>query len=435
MAIAVRQANCSSASLSWVPPSDAVVLEYELVVRTSASDTASADGAAPIAVSGVRAAQYTVDGLDSSTDYKAHVRARTSAGWTAPSQEAVLRTGPPTRVLPAPLPPVSEQPADKPAKPADCAAVHLRLPALRRGCARDSALMLEYREAGGEEWHTYRDEAADSGDEATGGSHFGEAAESSLVVVLPREHSRTSVHFRLRARRGLIVSEPSAELAVATCEAGPVRSPRTVIIACSIALILLLVIGCVVCGRAGAPSDDFSKEAPPRKEAGMTRLKTTDEDDPLAGPDDDDERDELSVHYKLGDGPPLHGMLPLAGITDSADLLSELAEFGCELQDEVILSVSTMEVEYEDARGKTKVLGPRTPFADVIQAGEATVLTKALAQQQRRSQPMRAINGLTRTSGDRADADNGELEPGRRSGKSAVAVKVAPRPVGARALA
>ena len=161
----------------------------------------------------------------------------------------------------------------------------------------------------------------------------------------------------------------------------------------------------------------------------MTRVKTTDDDDePLAG------ADELSVHYRLGDSEPFHGMLPLAGIVDASELLTELAEFGCELQDDIIVGVNMMQAEYEDAAGKTKVIGPRTPLSEVVEAGEVTVLTKTAAQQQR-STPARIINGsggVPRTWDDDLDLD--DIPHANAGGaRGAVAVKVAPRPVGARA--
>ena len=103
------------------------------------------------------------------------------------------------------------------------------------------------------------------------------------------------------------------------------------------------------------------------------RTRTTDEDD---GADD-----EISVRYELvaGGNRPVEGMLPLAGITSMEELMEELAEFGCELQDETILSVHTIEAYYEDARGKTQQMGPRTPLKEVIGAGEVTVVQTAAA--------------------------------------------------------
>ena len=96
------------------------------------------------------------------------------------------------------------------------------LPSLRRGCLRDTALSLEYRESGGESWRVYTDAFGDSGIDGAGlGKSTGE---SSLRVSLPREHSRQSVEFRLRAHRGAIVSEPSAPLGpIQTCDDGPRR--------------------------------------------------------------------------------------------------------------------------------------------------------------------------------------------------------------------
>ena len=155
----------------------------------------------------------------------------------------------------------------------------------------------------------------------------------------------------------------------------------------------------------------------------MTRLKSTADDDELLSGGQ-----ELSVHYKVSEGATFDGMLPLTGIDSTAELLNELAEFGCELQDDVILSVATMEAEFEDANGKIKPIGPRTPLAEIIKAGEVTVLSKAFAQQQQRSRSTRVING-GRTSGDGIGNADDDFESAR---KPAVAVKVAPRPVGMR---
>ena len=225
-----------------------------------------------------------------------------------------------------------------------------------------------------------------------------------------------------RARRGLIVSEPSELLGpIMTCEGGPVRSTDTVAIAGGITLMLLVIMACVVCSQRAA-GDDFSKEKPPKREAGMTRLKTTDDDDPL-----ENDEPELSVNYNLGDETPIHGMLPLAGIKSSAELLNELAEFGCELQDEVILSVSMIEVEYEDPLGKAKILGPRTPLSEVIDAGEVTVVSKSTAQKTRFG-TNKVINGLRAVSA--LDDDDDEFDSATARRGSAVAVKVAPRPAG-----
>ena len=158
----------------------------------------------------------------------------------------------------------------------------------------------------------------------------------------------------------------------------------------------------------------------------MTRLKTTDEDELVHGPDGDEQ--ELSVNYYLGDDEPIHGMLPLAGIQTSAALLNELAEFGCELQDDFILSVSMVEVEYVDLRGKAKTLGPRTPLGEVIEAGEVTVVFKAAAQQQPAGRK-KIINGARTISALDDDDDDFDCES---APKRAVAVKMAPRPIGVR---
>ena len=406
-ALVVRHTDCSSASLSWqAPASGATILEYELVVHPTASDTADTVALAPFAISSVREAQYTMETLESSTDYKVQVRARVATGWGVLGGEALFRTGPPTRLLPSPQSPTLDETVEK---ATDCATVQLRLPALRRGCARDTSLSLEYRETqtGDTAWREYN-----NADQPT----FGRSSESSVQVALPREHSRNSVYFRLRAHRGPIVSDPSDEFGpVDTCEAGPMRSLRTVFIASTIALAVLILVGCCVRYRAG--------DLKSRREPGMTRLKTTDEDEPLAGADGND-MDELSVHYKLGgDSEPLHGMLPLAGISSSGELLNELAEFGCELQDEIIVNINMMEVEYTDAKGKTRSLGPRTPLAEVLEAGELVVMSKSVAAQQRSAPTARAGRGARGSGSGSGDAER----------RGAVEIKVAPRPVGSRA--
>ena len=106
----------------------------------------------------------------------------------------------------------------------------------------------------------------------------------------------------------------------------------------------------------------------------MAPLKTTDDDE--MGLEADDDKGELAVRYELGDESPLTGMLPLFGISTSADLLVELAEFGSELQDDVILNVNSIEACFYDGV-RVKSIGPRTAFDSVVTAGEVTVrLTK-----------------------------------------------------------
>ena len=109
---------------------------------------------------------------------------------------------------------------------------------------------------------------------------------------------------------------------------------------------------------------------------------------------------------------------------DASELMTELAEFGCELQDDVVFSVSTMEATYENAAGKTKTLGPRTTLSEVVEAGEVVVQTKSAALEQQRTKPTRAINGSARLGS--AMDDDFELP---EKGRAAVAVKVAPRPL------
>lgn len=422
-ALTVRQTNCSAAALSWRSPSDSEnVLEYEIAVTPNPTGAAAGEaGLPPFAISSVKSVQHTIDGLESNTDYKVWVRARGPVGWGAHSDEALLRTGPPTRLLPAPQPPSHDSTVEK--STTACAAVQLRLPALRRGCARDTALVLEYREAGATEWLVYDTEES-TADGTASSAGLGGTTDSALRVVLPKEHSHNSVYFRLRARRGLILSDPSPELGpIETCQPKPLRSAQTVLVAGGIALALILLVGCVVCRKAAATADDgFSKATPPRREPGMTQLKTTDEEDePLDG------CEELSVQYDLGLGAPFHGMLPLAGINNSADLLTELAEFGCELQDDVILSAGHMDAEFEDAKGKAKTIGPRTPLGEIVAAGEVTVRMK----EQQRSKATRIINGASRDSDYELELDDAPIQANRRA---AVSVKVAPRLVGTRAM-
>jgi len=154
-----------------------------------------------------------------------------------------------------------------------------------------------------------------------------------------------------------------------------VRSLQAVTIALAVAVAVCALAAVAVC--RSSKKEGFSQAKPPKREPGMTRLKTTDDDE--AGVD----RDELAVHYQLNDGDTIDGMLPLGGITTSAELLEELAEFGCELQDEIILSVNHMEAQYEDHRGKMKALGPRTPLDEVIEAGDVTVVSRSRAPPRR----------------------------------------------------
>ena len=249
-ALALRQTNCSAAILSWRPPLGRAssVLEYELVVHPMVNGQGEAAGAlSPFAVAGVRTPEYVLGNLESSMDYTLQVRARSSSGWGAFGAELVLRTDPPSRILPAPLPPThdfSRTNVDASAASSSwpaCATVFLRLPRLRHGCARDSALSLEYREAGGETWHAYDD------DDETPSVSQGEL--KMMRVVLPRTHSQGSVEFRLRAHRGPIVSEPSISLGpIITCGAeSPLRSPQTVMAAGGIAIGVLTVICLCIC--------------------------------------------------------------------------------------------------------------------------------------------------------------------------------------------
>lgn len=344
-------------------------------------------------IDGLRSSTFTLGHLESSTDYTFRVRARLGIRRGAFSAELVARTEPPDRLLPAPDPParhVTEQsrlegqPSDGDQKVAseaglraDCAIVPLHLPRLRRGCIRDTALSLEYRnrEAGAGEWRKYG--AGGDGDEPS----LLTSDEVVLMANLPREHSRGSVDFRLRAHRGPLASEPSAVLGpIDVCaRSGPARSLKDVEIALGVAGVLLVLCVAGICRTMRAQDGAYSKEKPPKREPGMQRLKTTDDDEQALGPDDD----ELSVRYELGDeSKVIEGMLPLTGIATSAELLDEIAEFGCELQDDIILNVSMFEATYQD-RGKTKVIGPRTSLDAIIEAGSVTVTSKATVSKDR----------------------------------------------------
>ena len=101
----------------------------------------------------------------------------------------------------------------------------LRLPPLRHGCAHDTSLSLEYREAGGDFWREYELDVSDD-----------QASSEAARVTLKPALSRSSVEFRLRANRGPITSEPSTILGpIETCDAGPVHPAETVLVALLIA--------------------------------------------------------------------------------------------------------------------------------------------------------------------------------------------------------
>ena len=379
--VAIKSTNCSCTTLTWHAPASTLVLEYELSVHPQASSlssggssiSSSAGGTTPalepFTISGVRAAQYTISNLESSTDYTFQVRARAASGWSALGEELVVRTDPPLRVLPAPEPPVHEQTQGL-SDVADCKTVDLQLPVLRHGCARDSALLLEYREFGGTEWHAWQ-----AHEDGMALAPISPSGGSKVSVTLPKDRSKKSVEFRLRAQRGPITSEPSSVLGpITTCDE-PVRSSETVLIASGITLAVLLVCGICVC-RMSSRGDggSFSNEKKPERQ-GMAPLKTTDEEDERMMADGEE---ELSVRYDLyGDGETLDGMLPLGGVRTTAELLDEIAEFGYDLQDDIILNVKQLEVYYEASDGKEKVVGPRTKLVDVVAAGEVTVLNKA----------------------------------------------------------
>lgn len=360
--LALKKSNCSSMTLTWRRPtgsSDDDVLEYE--VATSPVSTSHASHA-PFAIAGVHSMEYEVDNLRSSTDYTFRVRARTDAGWGSLGPELVGRTNPPSRVLPPPKAPARVVTNDDAAVD-DCARVELKLPKLRKGCASDTALSLEYRAPGRTDWIPYEHPAL-----------LEENLERLRVTLAPTgvRGGSGSADFRLRAHRGPLVSEPSEVLpGIEGCDVGPMRSSRAVLAALGIAMALLLLFICCMWRATRSKGDDgFSIEMPPSRSRDMTRVKTHDEEDEVS--------DEINVRYELtGGGRPIEGMLPLAGIETSDELLEELAEFGCELQDEVILSVRIIEAWYEDRHGKSKQLGPRTPLREVIDAGEVTVMQVA----------------------------------------------------------
>jgi hypothetical protein len=329
--------------------------------------------AADITIGEITTSEYTIEHLESSTDYSVQMRARSPDAWGSTGPVLVARTGPPSRLLPAPEPPVIV-PDDE---VQGCTVVQLRLPRLRHGCARDDALTIEYRETGRNTWREYFDAPPDS--------------DAAFSVVLPREHSQGSVEFRLKAHRGPLVSEASEVLGpIEACSVAPTYSAQTMSIALGIALTAVVLCTIAICRTASK-----AKGRPPKKDrVGMTQLKTTDDDD-LS---DTDERMDLSVKYELSSGEPIDGMLPLTGIANCSELLEELAEFGCELQDDVIISVSTMEASYEDSSGKQKMIGPRTNFQEVINAGEVAVVSKARTMRQLQEQPNRSANGRARVT-------------------------------------
>lgn len=376
-AVKLQSSNCSTATLAWRPPDSAAardVLEYEMVVHPLPSGQTTV--ASPFAISGVHEATHTIANLESSTDYTAQVRARGPDGWGALADEIVFRTGPPPRVLPSPHAPVQDLLLDN-SHDRNCATMQLRLPSLRRGCTLESALSLEYREAGGDVWRAY--ELASN------------AITEGVRVTLPQEHSSGSVEFRLLAHRGPLTSEPSAVLGpLETCTPPPARSLQTVVIALVVAAVVCVIAALAIC-RAST-RESFSPAGAPRKEPGMTRLKMTDDDELEGGLD----RDELSVHYHLADAAPTKGMLPLGGISQVSELLEEVAEFGNELQDDMLINRSLMEVSYEDRRGKVKIVGPRSQLGEIIESGELTVVVSKLRHlpaAPRAAPPRRVANG------------------------------------------
>ena len=379
-ALTLKRNNCSSVLLGWKRPAageggaDEAVLDYELTVHAqaagaSAGASAGAGAGATYSIGGITSMDYVVEGLDSSTDYTVRVRARSVAGWGALGPELALRTNPPSRLLPPPEAPTREPSASvEEGDDMQCAQVELRLPMLRKGCARDTALALEYRLPGADaEWKAYEHPALLEGNL------------ERLRVDLSREGVKAAgaAAYRLKAWRGKVASEPSEILeGLEGCaEGGPLRSSTTVLAALVIAASLLLLIVIALCRvtRTDYASGSFEADKHEPQKQHMTKLNTAD--------DDDAADDEISVRYELvsGGNRPIAGMLPLAGIASTDELLEELAEFGCELQDDTILSVPTIEAYYEDRRGKTKQLGPRTPLREVIESGEITVVQTAAA--------------------------------------------------------
>lgn len=379
-ALAGSQINCSAITLNWKPPAGGMgAFEYELVVHQVASSQASMSTAvAPFALAGIKSPSYMLENLESSSDYVIQVRGRGITGWGPFSAEFIARTNPPLRTLSSPEAPIAVQTSET-LSDISCETVQLRLPPLRRGCAREDMLSLEYKVAGDADWHEYNALTTPPG--------------QVMSITIPKARVAGSASFRLRAHRGPIISEPSAALGPLTLCAmdGPMRSPLSVQIAVGIAAILLL--GCVLCicrtsSHGGTASLQLSSA--PKDREGMTRLKTTDEDERL---EPGENGEEISVRYDLGNGEPIEGFLPLAGINGASELLEELAEFGCELQDDIVLSVYTIEATFTDQRGKERVIGPRTPFHEAIEADQIIVSSKATVP---RKTP-RVINGTSKS--------------------------------------
>ena len=340
------------------------MLEYEVMIRLINPSDAAASS--PLySVGSVHTHEYQVDNLESSTDYTFRVRARTEAGWGAPCSEVVARTSPPARTLQPPKQPLrieSEEGEEVGANTeVTCTAVDLKLPPLRKGCTLDTGLSLEYRLPGEQDWLVYDRPAL-----------IDNNLDRLRIANLPHGRS-THADYRLRAHRGPLISEPSVVLKIndEDChDRGPLRSSSTVLVALAIAICLLVL--CVSVLRQAMRGQGSSNAMPTSELRGakkqqMTRVRTTDEDD-------EEEDEEISVKYEFVNGRPVEGMLPLAGITTTAELLEELAEFGCELQDEVTLNVHHIEAWYEDRRGKNKQIGPRVPLDDVIDAGVVVVV-------------------------------------------------------------
>jgi hypothetical protein len=347
-ALNLGRSNCSAMSLSWQGDVDDTVLEYEL--RTH--QVMAAADSRPSVISNIQSTYHTVTNLDSSTDYAFQVRARTASGWGTFSSEMVARTDAPPRVMQPPESPIREHVKDE----SGCGVIELRLPRLRRGCARETGLSLEYRLAGETEWRAYK--------------HPQLIQDMELLRVdLKREGVRHvgasgAAEYRLRAQRGPLVSGPSEILpGLEKCKRQPPRFSTTKV-AVFAAIFVVLLVSIFLLWRATSMHQGGRKSPKTKK---MTPVGANDNDEDLD--------DELSVRYELIiGGEPVQGMLPLAGITTSAALLEELAEFGCELQNETILDEQHIEVYYEDRRGKTRPFGPNTPLQEALNAGEVTVV-------------------------------------------------------------
>eukprot|EP00966_Prymnesium_polylepis_P321096 7377414-Prymnesium_polylepis.1 len=357
----VLEVTCETTTLKWEPPEpdDSATrdLQYELV----ASLAAAADS--PVSVITTAATEYKVDHLEhDGTEYIFKVRARDNrhpaAGW-GPYQSVLSSTTQLPVELTAPDAPKATATLEWPDPPkaaatldAGCTAIQLELPALRGDCARETSLVLEYRVAGDAEWAAYSQQGLTT---------------KRLQVKVP--DATLAYEFRLVSRRAELSSPASDSLGPITACGAPVAAPTgagaaeplhsdvSVAIAASLVFALLGTACCCLYRAGSSASGDPLDEKPLRKQHHQVDQESS------VGIED-----EVTVHYDI-QGAVQSGILPLDGVSTVAQLLEEVADFGCELIEGAEFEAMDIEVYYEDENGKQKKLTSKTPLSAVLVAG------------------------------------------------------------------